>query len=120
MATSDTPDTSIANEQFHPDWGEKTYRQVSEAKKAAKKLTEDNYIIIKFNYYEFVFPFKEGSAILQSLGKAEAIADITYSYKKIIPLDGEHKIESRLITRDEYVEMKMRHILKLTEEPKPF
>ena len=86
------------------------------ALKEASKETEDNYLIIKFKYYDMVLPYKAGLSVLANLNKAEAVEDIEYNYRKVSPID-DFTIESTIISKEEYINMKMRHILRITKKP---
>lgn len=95
-------------------------QDVEMARRQANKALEDNYVILTLRYYEYVMPFKDAEVLINAFKHAEGVEDITYSYKKIIPLNKDHTLSMRVISREEYIELKMRHILNLTEEPKPF
>lgn len=97
-------------------------KEVEEARLKAKTETEDNYLGIKIKFYELVVPYNEGVKIVAALSKAEFISDeIAWDYQKIVPIDArDYKIETRLISKIDYINMKMRHLLNIQSKPMPF
>ena len=98
---------------------ENTDEEIIAAADSAKSKLEPNYIIIKFRFYEIIVPHSQGIKILDALSVAEFIEDIEWSYQKIVPIHSKEDfvVSSRIISRELYIEMKMRHLLNITKKP---
>lgn len=93
--------------------------EIEAAQKEANKNTEDNYLVIEFRFAKYVLPYKDGINLLSTFKNAETIKDIEWDYKKIMPIsdDSDNKINAYLLSKEDYIEMKMRHLLKITKKP---
>lgn len=73
-----------------------------------------NYIRISFGYNsDYVFPFDQGIALLEQFKIAEKYDRSDYSNPKITPID--HEMEAKILSRDSYINLKMRHLLGVSE-----
>lgn len=84
---------------------------------AAKADVTKSMVVLEFGYdAKVVLPYDEAMIFLQSLSKAEKFDTSDYSKPCITP--AKFKMEMQLISRDEYHDLKMRHLLQMNLQEK--
>lgn len=107
--------TSVNENLIYPGCSEK---DIANARISANSVDIRNHMIIKFKYHKIVVPYFAGIKILEALEQCEFVSDeIAWDYLKIIPVDDDNKVYSEPLSHEQYVEMKMRHLLRIQERP---
>lgn len=74
----------------------------------------ENYVKIKFGYSTtFVLSYSDGIALLESLRNAECYDTTDYNNPVIRPIPVDATPEMTLITKQQYIDFKMSHIMKV-------
>jgi len=72
-----------------------------------KSADPSNYISIRFSYsMKYILPFEDGVKLLQCLQKVEQIDD-----EKITPVKYDSSFDVTIISKEDYIEYKMNHLL---------
>ncbi len=100
---------------------DKTREEVDQAALNARKMIEDNYVTIDVKYVKLVLPFDDATLLVSLFKKAEILSnEIAWDYLKIIPLNSE-TVNIGILSREDYIEFKMRTLLKINTKPQePF
>lgn len=110
---------AISNENLSedPKWPGCSPEQIQQARKDAIKHHPENIVVISLKYVKFALPYEEGIKVMQLLKNTEIVSsEIAYNYLKIIPIEL-NTISMEILPYTEYVEYKMRTLLKITEIP---
>jgi len=92
---------------------------VTKAKLAASNDIQTNYLAIKFRYNEIIVSYEKGMILLDALSNVETVSsEIAWDYLKVLPVNESESISFHIVSKTEYVNMKMRHLLKIKEKPK--
>lgn len=95
---------------------------MSEIKKPTNKellTSKKSFMLIKFGWSQsYIVPYDDGIKLQESLKNIELYDTESYDFHKIIPLPVDKSPEFTILTEQEYLNFKLRHILKLTKEDK--
>lgn len=77
-----------------------------------KEANPSNYISVRFSYsIKYILPFDDGIKLLECLQKAEQIDD-----KKITPIQYDSSFDITIMSKEDYIEYKMNHLLNKDED----
>ena len=80
----------------------------------ASQKKSENHMLIKMSYgVQLVFPYKDGVAFMAALQNAESLEEPYNGQHRIIGFD-RSAIETRVLSHDEYVRIKIADLLKLS------
>lgn len=85
---------------------------IEEAKKMLQAVKpKDNYLLVSLAYSnKFVFPYKEGMAVIEAFSKAEMLDEPYNAQHRIKPIE-RIELEFRVLSADEYERIKIAAIL---------
>ena len=87
--------------------------KLSDKIKSKLPNTYDNYIIINIGYRKFILKYDDGIKAIVAFRKVEIIDDKNWKILKVKPMDEEHAIEIKVISKEEYLKMKMNTLLNI-------